>query len=88
VTDGTSNTIMVVEAKDTVPWTKPDVLPFNPAQQARSNGPLGAGSAHPGGFNATFADGSVRFIKASVPLEVLRSLITRSGPEVVRSDAF
>jgi prepilin-type processing-associated H-X9-DG protein len=88
VTDGLSNTLMVVEAQDAVPWTKPDVLPFIPAQQARGNGLLGAGSAHTGGFNAVFADGSVRFIKATVPLDVLRALITRSGGEVIRSDAY
>ena len=39
VTDGTSNTIGVVEAKTAVPWTKPDEdIPFDPA------GPRGRGS--------------------------------------------
>src|SRR5262249_24089587 len=28
-TDGTSNTILIVEATDAVPWTKPDELPFD-----------------------------------------------------------
>jgi len=88
VTDGTSNTLMVVEANDAVAWTKPDDLPFDPAKHGRGNGLLGAGSAHRDGFNAAFADGSVRFIKSSVPLDVLRALITRSGGEVIRSDAF
>ena len=31
VTDGTSNTLMAVEAKDAVIWTKPDDLKFDPA---------------------------------------------------------
>ena len=31
VTDGTSNTIMIVEAREAVPWTKPDDLSFDPA---------------------------------------------------------
>ena len=31
IPDGTSMTILVVEANDAVPWTKPDELTFNPA---------------------------------------------------------
>ena len=45
VTDGTSNTLMVVEAKEAVPWTKPDDLPFDPAAAPSL---FGAGSTHPG----------------------------------------
>ena len=40
VTDGTSNTLMVVEAKEAVPWTKPDDLTFDPAAaDPRSSAP-------------------------------------------------
>ena len=60
VTDGTSNTLMVVEAKEAVPWTKPDDLSFDPAAAPSLDG---AGSPHPGGFNASMADGSVRFLQ-------------------------
>ena len=49
ITDGTSNTVMVVEATDAVPWTKPDDLKFDPNAKPTLNG---AGSPHPGGFNA------------------------------------
>ena len=45
ITDGTSNTIAVVEAKEAVAWTKPDDLPFA-GQADRSL--YGAGSSHPG----------------------------------------
>jgi len=85
VTDGTSNTIMVVEAKEAVPWTKPDDLSFDPAK-APSLG--GAGSPHPGGFNAATADGAVRFIKSTIDLNVFRALITRAAGEVVGAGAF
>jgi prepilin-type processing-associated H-X9-DG protein len=85
VTDGTSNTIAVAEAKDAVPWTKPDDLPFDP-QAAPSL--FGAGSPHPGGFNCGFADGSVRFIKNSINTRVFQALITRCGGEVISNDAF
>jgi prepilin-type processing-associated H-X9-DG protein len=80
VTDGTSNTIMVVEAKGAVPWTKPDDLTFDPAAVPSL---YGAASNHPGGFNTLFADGSVRFIKTSISVQTFRALITRAGGEVV-----
>ncbi|HKI16889.1 MAG TPA: DUF1559 domain-containing protein, partial [Isosphaeraceae bacterium] len=85
ITDGTSNTLLVVEAKDSVPWTKPDDVSFDPAAAASL---FGAGSPHPGGFNASMADGSVRFIKNTVILNVFRSLITRNGGEVIGAGSF
>jgi prepilin-type processing-associated H-X9-DG protein len=95
VTDGTSNTLAVVEAREAVPWTKPDVeLPFeganNPPTMLESTRKLQPmlGGHFPGGFNALFTDGSVRFIKDSINLLTLRALITRNGGEVVSSDSF
>jgi hypothetical protein len=91
VTDGTSNTIGVVEAKEAVPWTKPETdIPFDPMakpEEADKLLPL-LGGHFPGGFDALFLDGSVRFIKMSVNPIVLRALITRSGGEVISSDSF
>ncbi len=85
VTDGTSNTIAIVEAREAVPWTKPDDRPFDPDPEK----PLpNFGKAHPGGFNALFCDGSVRFLKHTINEMVLRALITRNGGEVVSSDSF
>jgi hypothetical protein len=55
--DGTSNTIMVVEAGTAVPWTKPD--DYTPGQGGLP--PLGALESD--GFWTVFADGSVRFIE-------------------------
>ncbi len=85
ITDGTSNTFMVVESSKTVPWTKPEDLPFDPEKPGKV---FGAGSPHPGGFNTAFGDGSVHFIKNSISLDVLRALITRAGGEVISNDAF
>ena len=40
------------------------------------------GSRHANGANFTFADGSVRYIQAMIPLEVLVGYSTRSGGEI------
>jgi prepilin-type processing-associated H-X9-DG protein len=85
VTDGAGNTLAVVEATQSVPWTKPDELPFDPKPPAPL---LGAGSSHAGGFNALFADGSVRFLKLSINPDALRALVTRAGGEAIPADAF
>lgn len=45
-------------------------------------------SNHPGGVNLLLTDGSVRFIKDSVDLQTWWALGTRSGGEILSSDAF
>jgi prepilin-type processing-associated H-X9-DG protein len=84
VTDGTANTLMVVEAANAVPWSKPEDLSLQSSAPA-----LGMGSKHPGGFNASMADGSVRFIRSApadpIRPEVLKALVTRDGGERVAS---
>jgi prepilin-type processing-associated H-X9-DG protein len=83
VTDGTSNTILAVEAQREISWTKPEDIPFFP------NGPLPElGGFTPDGFNAAFADGSVRYLKKSIPPNLLKALITRDGGEVIGHESF
>jgi prepilin-type processing-associated H-X9-DG protein len=77
VLDGTSNTILVLEVDDdaSVIWTKPNDLDFN-----RDNPLARLGTAHPGGFNVALADGSVRFIAATIDPEIfLRMLMMADG---------
>jgi prepilin-type processing-associated H-X9-DG protein len=79
VTDGTSNTCMVVEAAEAVPWTKPEGLEYDPGKPIPK-----LGRFYSGGHNVAFVDGSVHFLLASLPEETMRALITPSGGEVIQ----
>jgi hypothetical protein len=81
ITDGTSNTIMMVEAAKGVPWTKPEDIPFDPAKPLPKLGFPGAA-----GFSAALCDGSVRFMSKNIKMETLKSAITRDGGEVLGQD--
>ena len=48
-------------------------------------GAYSAGSRHPNGCNALFADSHVQFLSKSTDLEVWRSLGTRNGNEIVHN---
>jgi prepilin-type N-terminal cleavage/methylation domain-containing protein/prepilin-type processing-associated H-X9-DG protein len=47
-----------------------------------------ANSAHPGGVNTLFGDGSVKFIKNSISRLTWWSLGTKAGGEVISSDSY
>jgi prepilin-type processing-associated H-X9-DG protein len=83
VTDGLANTLLVVESHAPIAWTQPSALTYKPRTPIE-----GLGGIHPGGFNALFGDGSVRFIKSTVPADVLEALVTRNGDEVVSPDSL
>ncbi len=74
IRDGTSNTIIVVEATAprAVPWTKPDDFPYDPA-----NPTGGLVGAEPG-FHALLCDGSVRFISRMIDPQTLVNLFQRN----------
>lgn len=78
IVDGTSNTILIVEAAGVVPWTKPADLPYDPKKPLPK-----LGSVSKEGFWTTFADGSVRFFKHTIKEATLRALITRNGGEII-----
>lgn len=67
--DGTSNTIMIVEAKEPTIWTKPDDLPYDP------KGPLPKFGVWDDGFHVAMDDGSVRFVRSTVSEQSLRYAI-------------
>ena len=45
-------------------------------------------SFHPGGANVLFGDGSVKFLKESASVVVIRNLVTPKGGEVISSDSY
>ncbi len=78
ITDGTSNTIIAVEAKRNVHWAKPEDINVD-----TERGLPKFGGFYKNGFNAAMADGSVRFISDKVDQDVLWQLYTAAGGEVV-----
>ena len=76
--DGGASTIMVVEAADATPWTRPTDLTYDPKK------PLPKLGGHfKDGSLALFADGSVAFIKKDIDEPTLRALMTRDAAETV-----
>ena len=78
ITDGLSNTILIVEADQPVVWTQP--VDFTPNTQ---NPAAGLGKTRKTGFQAALADGSVRFFDNTLDPATLKALFTRNGGEVV-----
>ncbi|MBC8116445.1 MAG: DUF1559 domain-containing protein [Candidatus Saccharimonas sp.] len=82
VTDGTSNTLMIVEAcRLNIPWMKPQDI--DAATFTRIGDPNGVSSFHTGGAHVLMADGSVRFVSVNVDPNVVKALITHNGDEAV-----
>ena len=61
-------------------------LPREQHSRCRANDELF--SFHSGGVNCLFGDGSVRFVKNSINVVVLRGIITPNGGEVISADAL
>ena len=71
---GAAQTILVVEAADPVPWTKPEDRPYAP------DGPLAkVGGLVGNGFHAMFADATVRWMEGAQQESALRTLVPRNG---------
>jgi prepilin-type processing-associated H-X9-DG protein len=86
ITDPHDSTLMLIEAGDVdaVPWMAPVdaseslVLGLGPSKKLH----------HSGGMNACLVDGSVRFLKASIPARVRRALMTISGDDPVSANEW
>lgn len=85
ITDGTSNTLLVVEVHGSgVSWMAPVDLSLDAMQFQVNGGPTEIRSRHPGGANVAMGDGSVRFLPVTVDPQTLRNLATRNDGQVVR----
>ena len=78
ITDGTSNTFMVIEAGEAVPWSKPADVAFDAKKPLPK-----LGGIFDGDFNVAFCDGSVRFVKNGVKEDILKKYITIAGGEAI-----
>ena len=77
ITDGTSATVLVFEAENPVPWTKPDDLRWSP------EGPLPrVADNHAGGTHVLWAAGGTWFLKSTIRPELLRAILTVNGGEI------
>jgi hypothetical protein len=89
--DGLAATILVAEAGQSVPWSKPADLAYDPGQPLPLLGSVFTKPAHflcyeirrEPGFNACFADATSRFISSRTDERTIRGLITRNGGEKV-----
>jgi RNA polymerase sigma factor (sigma-70 family) len=81
ITDGTSNTILMIEAAEAVPWTKPADLVYD-----QKNPLPRLGGIFPDGFHFARADGSVSFCKKRFREAALRDMVTRNGGEGINGN--
>ena len=78
IRDGTSNTILVVEAGEAVPWTKPADLPYDAKK------PLPRlGGILKDGFQFVTADGGLHFARPDQDEQLLRAAVTPDAGEVI-----
>jgi hypothetical protein len=77
VTDGLSNTFMVVEGGKPVIWTKPDDIEYDGKSVSK------LGGMFDGEFHALFGDGVVRRIPKGMDADVLKLLVERNDGQVV-----
>jgi hypothetical protein len=76
-TDGLSNTFLVVEGGEAVPWTKPQDIPYDGKTVPK------LGGLFVDGFHVAMADGTVRFVPKGADAKAIRAAITPRGGEAV-----
>ncbi len=77
IRDGTANTLLLVEAKRDIPWTKPEDIAFD------SQKPPELGGFAQGVFGIAIADGSVHMQPTKIDVQMLKAIFTIAGNEPV-----
>jgi len=77
ISDGTVNTLMIVEGARIVPWTRPEDLRFDEKRPLPH-----LGGVYKWGFHALTCAGEVHFLRKGIDANLLRSAITRNDGEV------
>jgi hypothetical protein len=83
VADGTSNTLLLVEAGTPVPWAKPADIPFNPAKR-----PLALEGPYTDAIHVVCGDGSTHRMKPKPDADLLTAFITRDGGEIIEENSL
>ena len=84
IRDGPSTTILFVESKRPVPWTKPEDIPCSAEEPLPAMGGYYDTCAGKGAFHAAFADGAVRLISGTMREGPLRALISKAAGETMK----
>jgi len=77
-TDGVSQTLLLVEGGEPVPWTKPEDIRYDPDLPLPK-----LDTIRPGMIEAAYADGHAWYHDLRNPEATIRALITRNGGEQV-----
>jgi prepilin-type processing-associated H-X9-DG protein len=90
ITDGVSNTIMLVEVPDSdIPWAEPRDLDFKQLDFKINSGKRPCiGSNHPRGAYVSFCDGSVHFLNDSIDPQIVKAMATIDDGEKVPARDF
>jgi hypothetical protein len=83
IKDGLGNTIVVAEAGESVPWTKPADMPFDADKPMPK-----IGGIFDGGTHVLMFDGKVLLIRRGVTPELWQAAITRQGGDMLPADWY
>ena len=87
ISDGTSNTVCVVERKEPINWMDPlNEITFEEALEGVNAADGKIGSRHTRGINTLLFDASVRFISDTIADDTWKAILTINGGEVVPDD--
>ena len=78
VTDGTSSTLAVVEAKRDIPWTKPEDISYDPVGKLPQ-----LGGFFLGGFCIAHVDGSSMFLYEPIKESALKAMISPAAGDTI-----